>query len=86
MFTYTYKIGEGLYSGIFNPPSDGRYNFSAEFTVDTDSVCTGYLCVPSDFFASATGRCQIQVQGKGIDPTTDPTETTGNIKLNKHWI
>lgn len=67
----------GLYSGIFNPPSNGLYDFSAEFTADTDSECIGDVCAPSDFSASAQGRCQIQVQGKDSDTTTtnEPTST-----------
>jgi len=68
----------GLYSGIFNPPSNGLYDFSAEFTADiTDSECIGDVCTPSELSASAQGRCKIQVQGKDSDTTTanEPTST-----------
>jgi len=60
----------GLYSGIFYPPSDGLYDFSAEFTADTS--CTGDLCAPKDFSEIAPGRCQILVQGEPIDVTVPP--------------
>jgi len=72
----------GLYSGIFYPPSDGLYNFSAEFTADPS--CIGDLCPPRDFLAIAPGRCEIQVQGKYIDTTPYPTEPSGNIALKNY--
>ncbi len=54
----------GLYSGVFTPPSEGEYKFSADFEADTG--CTVDNCAPSDFYASGSGRCLIQVERKVI--------------------